>query len=63
MRLQKDSKIKQLEDEFEAYRVKTNQTITTQDIKIKQFSQKILNLETVLISKNELIAKKSDVEL
>ena len=62
MRLQKDARIKQLEDEFEAYRVQSTNTISAQDIKIKQLTQTVLNLESVLISKNEIIAKKSDVE-
>ena len=62
MRLQKDARIKQLEDEFEAYRVQSTNTISSQDIKIKQLTQTVLNLESVLISKNEIIAKKSDVE-
>ena len=62
MRLEKDARIKQLEDEFEAYRVQSTNTISTQDIKIRQLTQTVLNLESVLISKNEIIAKKSDVE-
>ena len=62
MRIEKDAMIKQLEDEFEAYRVQSTSTISSQDIKIRQLTQTVLNLETVLLSKNEIIAKKSDVE-
>jgi len=62
MRLEKDYRIKQLEDEFESYRVQSTSTISSQDIKIRQLTQTILNLETVLISKTEIIVKKSDVE-
>jgi len=62
MRLAKDARIAELEDAFERYRIDTTKTINSQNIQIKTLTQTVLKHESTIITLNEIITKKEDVE-
>ena len=62
MRIDKDNRFAQLEDEFEKYRQNSTTTINTQNIQIKELTKTVLTHESTIISLKEIIKKKEDVE-
>jgi hypothetical protein len=62
LRISKDRRISELEDEYEKLRLSTQNTINIQNIQIQTHYTLILKHESTIISLKEIITKKQDVE-
>lgn len=62
MRIAKDTRITELEEQFESYRTSSTTTINTHNITIQTLQTRVHNLQTTIISLKEIITKKEDVE-
>lgn len=61
-RQEKDARIAELEDEFEKFRQSKTSTINQQTIEIKELRKTVISHESSIISLQEILRKKEDVE-